>query len=283
MRRIVLLLSMVSVPNMAFAQLSYTPLPPVPMMEPLYPTGDSPRYTPPPPSPRYMLPPSPRPAMVTMAPAAVPFSSPVASPPVALASVTRPVTPALAAPIVAAPIVAAPLPQPAAPAFAPVVVPTSLAESVIPPNTDVLVRLDQEVSSKGSKVGDSFKLTVVQDVMLNGAVVIRRGAPAFGTVAWRTGKGMFGKSAKMEISVDRLRLDGREVPLFGRFREEGEGNTGATIGTAIAAGLIAAAFVTGGSAVFPAGREFRVSTRQENALAAPVGGSAPALVTAARR
>lgn len=274
MRRFVVLLSVVSMPNMVLAQMSYTPLPPVPTMEPLYPSVETPRYAPPPP-------PRPRPAMVSVAPAFVPRPSPVV-PPVDLASLAPPVTPALAAPAVVAAPVPLPLPQSIAPVLAPAVAETMSAEMVIPPNTDVLVRLDQEVSSKGRKVGDSFKLTVVQDVMHNGTVVIRRGTPAFGSVVWRTGKGMFGKSAKMEITVDRLSFDGRDVPLFGRFREEGEGNTGATIGAAIGAGLIAAAFVTGRSAVFPAGREFRVSTREALALAAPVG-SAPALVTAARR
>jgi hypothetical protein len=139
----------------------------------------------------------------------------------------------------------------------------------------VLLRLDETVSSKGHKVGDRFRLTVVQDVYLGGAVVIPRGTPAFGNIAWRTGKGMFGKSAKMEIEIDHLDVNGRAVPLSGRFRQEGQGNTGATIGTAVAAGLIAAAFVTGRSAVFEQGREFRVSTREAVAFGAPKGPQVP--------
>ena len=271
MRRVVLLLSMASVPNMAFAQVSHTPLPPVPAMEPLYPRTAAPRY---------VLPS--RPVTTWAAPAPMRASLPVAPPPVAFASIAKPFAPRFAAPTVAISPVPASSPEMAPPPPAPMAARWASAEVVIPPNTDLLVRLDQEVSSKGRKVGDSFKLTVIQDVMHNGMVVIPRGTPAFGTVAWRTGKGMFGKSAKMEITVDRLSLNGLEVPLSGRFREEGDGNTGATIGTAIAAGLIAAAFVTGRSAVFPAGREFRVSTREAFALALPRGSSS-ALVTAARR
>lgn len=168
------------------------------------------------------------------------YAAPVMSRPAAI------VRPSLALPGVAV--------RPALPEHAP--------PMLLPTNTDVLVRLHETVSSKGHKVGDTFRLTVVQDVMMGGSVVIPRGTPAVGRIAWRTGKGMFGKSAKMEITIDQLQLNGHAVPLTGRFRAEGDGNTGATIGTAVAAGLIAAAFVTGHSAVFESGREFRVSTRE---------------------
>lgn len=132
---------------------------------------------------------------------------------------------------------------------------------VLPANTEVLLRLDQEVSSKKMRMGDTFRLTVLQDVMLGNFVVIPRGTPASGSISYRTGKGAFGKSAKMEITMGSINLNGRMIPLTGNFRQEGEGNTGATVGTAVAAGPFAA-FVTGRSAVFQNGREFRVATRE---------------------
>ncbi len=103
-------------------------------------------------------------------------------------------------------------------------------------------------------------MSVSHDVMLSDYVVIPKGTPANGKIAFRTGKGAFGKSAKMEIEVVDLVLNGRSIPLSGRFRQEGSGNTGATVGTAVAVGPFAA-FVTGRSAVFEQGREFRAFTR----------------------
>lgn len=133
--------------------------------------------------------------------------------------------------------------------------------TILPANTEVMLRLDEEVNSKRLKVGDSFKLSVLQDVMLGNFVIIPRGTPATGAVSYRTGKGAFGKSAKMEITMNSIDLHGRKIPVTGNFRQEGEGNTGATVGAAVAAGPFAA-FVTGRSAVFQNGREFRVSTRE---------------------
>jgi hypothetical protein len=140
--------------------------------------------------------------------------------------------------------------------------------AVLPANTEVLLRLEEEVNSKRKRVGDSFRLTVLQDIMLGNYVVIPRGSPAHGQITYRTGKGAFGKSAKMEVTMDSISLNGRNIPITGNFREEGQGNTGATVGVAVAAGVFSA-FVTGRSAVFQSGREFRVATREAMRVALP--------------
>ena len=63
----------------------------------------------------------------------------------------------------------------------------------------------------------------------------------------------------MGITVRSLVLNGRSVPLSSKYRQEGQGNTGATVATAVAAGVFSA-FVTGHSAIFEQGRELRAFT-----------------------
>lgn len=133
--------------------------------------------------------------------------------------------------------------------------------AVLPSNTEIAVTLNSEVSSKKVKEGHKFDLSVSRDVMLGDYIVIPRGTLAHGQVSYRTGKGAFGKSAKMEIDISSLELNGRAISVAGHFRQEGQGNTGATVGTAVAAGVFSA-FVTGRSAVFEQGREFRIFTRE---------------------
>lgn len=145
--------------------------------------------------------------------------------------------------------------------------------AVLPSNTEVLVSTNSEINSKKVREGDKFVLSVAQDVMLGNYIVIPRGTPAHGVVTYRTGKGAFGKSAKMEIEVRSLDLNGRSVPLVGHFRQEGRGNTGATVGAVVAVGVFSA-FVTGRSAVIEQGREFRVYTREP--LDVTIPGAAPA-------
>jgi hypothetical protein len=113
-----------------------------------------------------------------------------------------------------------------------------------------------------------FDLSVAETVMVDGYVVIPANARAAGEVTWHTGKGAFGKSAKMNIELRYVEVAGRRIPITGSFRQEGEGNTAATIGGVIAAGVFAG-FITGKTAVIPAGRELTAYTKSEIALALP--------------
>jgi len=151
----------------------------------------------------------------------------------------------------------------------------ALAQGVLPANSEVPLVLDQEVSSKRMKVGDGFDVSVARDVWSGDRIAIPRGARGRGVVVWKTGKGAFGKSGKMEIELRSVEVGGQLVPLSGKFRQEGEGNTAATVGTIVAAGVIAGMFVTGHSAVFAQGTELKGMTSAPFAAV----GAAPAPAT----
>jgi hypothetical protein len=149
----------------------------------------------------------------------------------------------------------------AQPAATPETIPAAApAGAMLPAGSNVLLRLNNQLTSRDQRIGDSFPLTVVSDVAVDGRVVIPAGTRAVGQVTWRTGRGSFGKSGKMEIAMRYLDLDGRRIPLSGFHRQEGEGNTGATIGAVIAAGVIGGLIVHGRTARIPEGREFTAQT-----------------------
>lgn len=133
--------------------------------------------------------------------------------------------------------------------------PATQAEVTLPANTEVILRMTDDLTTKGGKieVGHVFRLTVAFDVRAQGVVVIPAGTPATGEVTMRTGKAVFGKSGKMDVELRQIDLYGRRIPVTGKYRQEGEGNTLAAVGAVfLAAGLM---FVTGKSAVIPKGRE----------------------------
>lgn len=154
--------------------------------------------------------------------------------------------------------VAAPVTTPA-PVTPVVAVAPAPVQATLPANTEVLLSMNEELSTKGGKieVGTKFRLSVVNDIKLNGYTVIPRGTPAVGEVTWKTGKGMFGKSGKMEVDIRHLDLNGQTVPLTGHYRQEGSGNTVATVATVVLVAPIAGMLVTGRSAVLPQGRELK--------------------------
>jgi hypothetical protein len=129
------------------------------------------------------------------------------------------------------------------------------SEVTLPSNTEVILRMTDDLTTKGGQiqVGHVFRLTVAFDVRAQGVVVIPAGTPATGEVTMRTGKAVFGKSGKMDVELRQIDLYGRRIPVTGKYRQEGEGNTLAAVGAVFLAGGLL--FVTGKSAVIPRGRE----------------------------
>lgn len=169
----------------------------------------------------------------------------------------------------------------AAPPARPLVAPAAQAGAVLPAQTEVAVMLNEAITSKSARKGDAFRVTVARDVVLGDRVVIPRGTPGVGEVTWRTGRGAFGKSGKVEIAIRSIEVAGRSVPLSGAFREAGDGNTGATIGAVLAAGVIAGALVTGHTATFEQGRELRAFTTATLAVDAGAAWAPPSVMVVA--
>ena len=134
------------------------------------------------------------------------------------------------------------------------------AEAVLPANSEVVLTMNETVSSKSHRLGEKFSLTVAQDVKVNGATVIPRGTRAVAQITRRSGKGGFGKSGKMDFTFRYLEHNGMRIPIEGRHHQAGQGRTGATIGAVVAAGLVGGMLVQGKNARVEEGREFTVRT-----------------------
>lgn len=139
-------------------------------------------------------------------------------------------------------------------------VPAAPTVATIAAGLSVPLALTAELSSSRNREGETFAMTVTQDVVSDGIVVIPRGTRAVGEITLRSGRGMFGKSGKMELSFRYLDMDGVRVPLDGTHFQAGEGNTAGTIGAVLAVGVVGGMVVTGRSANMPEGREFTART-----------------------
>lgn len=154
----------------------------------------------------------------------------------------------------------------------------------VPANTEIWLTPSTEVSSKQLRTGDTFPLIVSRDVFVNRILVIPRGATATAKVSYRTGKGAFGKSAKMEFDLVSVEVAHQPVAVSGHYRVNGSGNSAATVFVVLFVSAVGGAFVTGHSATLPAGSEWRATTVAPlqiafDVVAPPAGG----LVLAARR
>ena len=100
-------------------------------------------------------------------------------------------------------------PQPDAPM--PVVAATAAPTAVLPANTEVLMAMNQEVTTKGDrwKEGDNFDMSVVNDVTFGHYVIIPKGSRGVGcwSAADRT---------LPHRNVHAGRMAGRKWPIFPR-------------------------------------------------------------------
>lgn len=92
-------------------------------------------------------------------------------------------------------------------------VPPPPARVSIPAGVRLRVRLDQDLGSKISQAGDTFSATVADDVVVNGQVVIPRGARAEGTVIAARPLGRFKGGAELALRLERVHTRWGSYPV----------------------------------------------------------------------
>jgi hypothetical protein len=136
---------------------------------------------------------------------------------------------------------------------------SSTPASVLPRGTNVRLRSLTELHSQHNRAGDRFDLEVAEDVMLNGVVVIPRGSPGVGEVTRARHKGMWGRSGRLETRLLSVRANGMSIPITGTVAERGETGTAGVVASILVI-PVAGFFVTGTSAILPAGTGFAGTT-----------------------
>lgn len=120
--------------------------------------------------------------------------------------------------------------------------------------TSVPLKTLTELTTKGKKlrVGDRFNLEVAEPVMVEGVTVIPVGSPAIGEVTSVRNKGMWGKSGAIEVRMLYTTVNGRQIRLSGATDDKGVTGTAGVVGAVVLL-PVAGFFLTGTSAVIPAG------------------------------
>lgn len=177
-----------------------------------------------------------------------------------------------------APAVSPVLPASPAPAIAPP--PAAQGNAVLRTGTEVPLILLEELTTKGKKlrVGSRFRLETSEPVVVEGVTVVPAGTPAVGEITEVRNKGMWGKSGKFTARLLYLTVNGRQVRLSGGFDDKGRaGGVGAVAVSALAF-LPAGFFMTGTSAMLPAGTEVKAFIDEDVPLAIQLQ---PAVMTVA--
>jgi hypothetical protein len=90
---------------------------------------------------------------------------------------------------------------------------TPVFAQTIPANTGILVRLEQVVSSQSAKHNQRVKASVAEDVVINGDVLLPKGAPAAVFVSSVRPGGDSSKPALLTLRLDAVTVGGRAYPV----------------------------------------------------------------------
>lgn len=109
----------------------------------------------------------------------------------------------------------------------------------IPKGTQIMARLTSQLDSDQVKVGDQLTMDVLEDLKIENAIVVPRGAIIMGHVTEAKGARKMGRGGLLNIAFDTVTAsDGTKVPVSGEDFAKGKGGYGGgSAAGAAAAGL----------------------------------------------
>ena len=83
----------------------------------------------------------------------------------------------------------------------------------VPEGTALVVKLDQSVSTKYDRAGETFDATVISPVVVDNQVIVPSGTPVEGRVVYAHPSGRLRGRANLELTLDAMRLDQQTYDL----------------------------------------------------------------------
>jgi hypothetical protein len=116
---------------------------------------------------------------------------------------------------------------------------TSAKGFVLEDSVPVKLRINRTISSADCHVGDTVDFEVLQDVSVNGTLVIPKGGLAYATVTEAQAKRRMARGGKLGVNIDYVKLVSSEkAPLRAIEELKGGGHTGVMVGGIVATGIV---------------------------------------------
>ncbi|MFZ3266793.1 MAG: PEGA domain-containing protein [Terriglobales bacterium] len=116
---------------------------------------------------------------------------------------------------------------------------TSNKGFVLEDETPVRLRLNRTISSADTHVGDTVDFETLDDITVNGTLVIPKGGLAFATVTEAQAKRRMARGGKLDINIDYVKLVSGDKAALRAVRDvKGGGHTGAMVGGIVATSIV---------------------------------------------
>ena len=112
---------------------------------------------------------------------------------------------------------------------------TSNKGFVLEDTTPVRLRLNRTISSAEAHVGDAVDFETLDDITVNGTLVIPKGGLAFATVTEAQAKRRMARGGKLDINIDYVKVASGDRATLRAVRDvKGGGHTGGMVGGMVA-------------------------------------------------
>jgi hypothetical protein len=135
--------------------------------------------------------------------------------------------------------------------------------------TEFPLRLEDSLSSKTAQVGDRFTVSLDDDIKLSDGTVLRAGYRGVGAVVAAQKNGAMGRTGKLSILINYLKVGDQRIRLRGTRAAEGDHRTGTQVATVILVGVFAG-FVKGKNIEIIKGTRLNAFTDQDIVLDGPL-------------
>jgi len=116
---------------------------------------------------------------------------------------------------------------------------TSKKGFVLEDETPIRLRLNRTISSADAHQGDTVDFETLDDITVNGTLVIPKGGLAFATVTEAQAKRRMARGGKLDINIDYVKLvSGDKAALRAVKDVKGGGHTGGMVGGMVATSLV---------------------------------------------
>jgi hypothetical protein len=129
----------------------------------------------------------------------------------------------------------------------------------LPDGLPIKLRLVNPLDSKTAKNEDEIQFAVVNDVVVGGRLILRRGAVASGFVTQAAASKTMGRAGRLSFTINAIKVaNGANVQVRAFNKTNGENRTGEMVALMVEGPLIAAPFfllIHGTNTTFPRGTE----------------------------
>jgi hypothetical protein len=122
---------------------------------------------------------------------------------------------------------------------------TSAAMNEVPVNTNLIIRMIEPVNSEHDTVGQTYRASIDEPVVINGQTVLPKGAAVTAKLVNQTASGRFEGRASLTLDLTQIQINGRMIDIATSEVTQASGSRGSRTMKTVGGGAVLGAILGG--------------------------------------